>query len=154
MPNKNLRHLYEQTKNPLYAWEAIALALKANDPTIPQWCLPYLREAAVNLMELAASPRPMESISKALSLSRQGKRNAFAELNKDRRDAEFAKQLVMFERSRELRFDEHSGKFFASNKPYPFFRDTVLSLIQRKLNIARDRAQRIITRGKRLLRRR
>src|SRR5664279_1244538 len=99
---KRLRHWYELTQNPLYVWEAIAQALKSNVPTIPSWCIPYLREAAVNLTQLASvrerfgvspkiSPKQaMRQVPKALSLSRQGKRNAFADLLIDRRDADDA----------------------------------------------------------------
>jgi hypothetical protein len=142
-----LHHLYEQTKNPLFVWQAIADA-----PAIPDWCMPYLREVAINLTELASSKHAMQSVSKALSLSRQGKRNAFAALEKDRRDMKFAKQFTAYEHSRELRFDEDLGQYFVSDNPPSFFRDIVWGNIKRERNVARDRAQRIIARGKSLLR--
>lgn len=146
MPNR-LRHWYEQTQNPLYVWEAIAEGLNADEPSIPDWCIPYLREAAVNLTHLAASVRDiredegassdhaMQSVSQALSLSRQGKRNAFANLPIDRRDADEAWHSL-------------------TDHPIiaPFIHKLGLKWIEEKRNVSRDRAQRIIARGTSLLR--
>jgi hypothetical protein len=42
---ERLRRWYQQTKNPLYIWEAIARCLHAdNPPAVPDWCLDYLRK--------------------------------------------------------------------------------------------------------------
>lgn len=155
-----LRHWYEQTQNPLYVWEAVAQALKTNVPTIPDWCIRYLREAAVNLTQLASVreineddpgggilPRipplkAMRQVPAALSLSRQGKRNAFADLIVDRRDADDA---------------WHSLTDYPLISP--FIRELALKHIEgnrrqtgKKRRVSRDRAKNIIKRGKRLLR--
>jgi hypothetical protein len=87
-----LRHLYEKTSNPLYVWQAISLHRFTGDTTtIPEWCLPYLRESAGRLCKLAnklGSKRKKPSIAKiaeALSLSSgQGKCNALDDYVKDR----------------------------------------------------------------------
>jgi hypothetical protein len=90
---------YEQTKNPLYVWETIAWCLGADEPpSLPDWCLAYLRDTAANLHCLAcgvdfrdpakeiSSDQAFKLTSNALSLSRQGKKNAFASLRVDRDD--------------------------------------------------------------------
>src|SRR5580700_4366777 len=82
-----LRHWYRQTKNPLYAWEAIARCL-INDspPLIPDWCLDYLRPAATNLTNLSwgtdfrtrqrvKAEQAKDLVAEALLLTRRGKRN-------------------------------------------------------------------------------
>jgi hypothetical protein len=79
-----------ETKNPVYAWEAIASCLGADPPVpIPEWCLPYLAETARNLTSLARrhdfradkpaiSPDQAHSlVPEALGISRQGQKNAF-----------------------------------------------------------------------------
>jgi hypothetical protein len=154
-----LRHWYEQTQNPLYVWEAIAEALNAGTLVIPDWCIPYLREVAVNLTRLASVrenednpgggilPRipplkAMRQVPEALSLSRQGKRNAFADLIVDRRDADDAWHSltdypVIAPLIRELALKHIEGNRRQTGK---------------KRRVSRDRAKNIIKRGKRLLR--
>jgi hypothetical protein len=139
-----LRHWYEQTKNPLYAWEAIARCLNADErPSLPEWCIPYLREAATNLCRLSWGQdfrKPTRSkisthkaaalVPNALSFSRQGQKNVFAMLHDDRdtmRDA----------------LDLHYHKKIGAS---------LLQEIKRRRNVEIDRAGRIIARGRRLLR--
>jgi hypothetical protein len=87
---------YEQTKNPLYVWEAIAWCLHADEQrSLPDWCLAYLRDTAANLHSLACgvdfrdpakkitSDQAFKLTSNALSLARQGKKNAFASQRRD-----------------------------------------------------------------------
>ena len=145
MPDR-LCHWYQLTQNPLYAWEAIAEALAADVPTTPDWCIPYLREAAVNMTNLAAvreryrtspevSPKQaMQKAPKALSLARQGKRNAFADLIIDRRDADDAWHSL----------SEHPAIA-------PLMRNLALKSKKKKRSVEPDRAERIVARGKRLL---
>lgn len=90
---EQLRHMYEQTKNPLYAWEAIARRLNAGEP-IPEWCVPYLHDVAVKLTHLALGhdsskgeinpDQALRLVPQALSLSAERKTNKFAALQKDR----------------------------------------------------------------------
>ena len=138
-----LHHLYGATKNPLYVWEAITKCRNAGGPIIPDWCIPYLRQVALRLTDLASghdfskvqrfppisSDQAMQLVAKALSLSRQSKRNAFAELLINRRDADAARKA-----SRNSLFNE-----------------IALKETEKKRSISRDQAQRIIKRGKRLL---
>lgn len=142
----HLRHLYEETKNPLYIWEAIALALYA-EPIVPEWCLPYLHEAARKLRYLSKSKTKYPwakkgaatdkhiaaQVLEALSLSKQGKRNAFDALQIDRRDM------------------AHAQRYSS-----PFMRKTGLALEaitkSKKRNVGKDRAQRLLKRGDRLRR--
>lgn len=138
-----LHHLYEQTGNPLYVWEAIARCLNADQP-IPDWCIPYLRDTAIRLSQLAlghdsdkgeiAIDQAPHLVAKALLLSRQGK-NAFADLATDKRDVIQA-QMATTE--------------FPSIAP--FLRKLGLQLIQKTHSITLDRAKRILARGKRLAR--
>jgi hypothetical protein len=95
---------YEETGNPLYAWEAIVWCLNAEEPqSLPDWCTSYLRDTAENLYRLSCgkdfrdpssgeriSPdKAAKLVSNALSISRQGK-NAFASLLRDRDDSRSA----------------------------------------------------------------
>jgi hypothetical protein len=98
---------YQETKNPLYVWQAIALALTvATEPVVPAWCLPYLRDTATRLAHVrppSSKPHPFRKtnkltipaqVMKALDFSRQGKRNAFANLQNDQHDMAMAKPEV------------------------------------------------------------
>jgi hypothetical protein len=135
---------YEQTKNPLYVWEAIAWCLGTDEHrSIPDWCLDYLRDTAANLHCLACgvdfrerqeagsaikkiSPnQAVKLIANALSLSSQGKRNAFASLRVDQ------------ENSRAW-LDEH-------------YYGLGVSKIQMLRNTTRESARRMIARGKCLI---
>src|SRR5271165_1172978 len=77
---------WEVTKNPLYIWEAIAWSRGNLPPApIPDWCLPYLGEAAKMITDLHwATVRggcPADAYKKVpekLGFVRQGKKNAFA----------------------------------------------------------------------------
>jgi hypothetical protein len=93
---RRLRHWYDETSNPLYAWEAIFRCF-ANDDVqhVPDWCICYLREASENLYRLSCGAdfrsdkkigpqRAVGLIAEALYLSKRGKRNAFAALLKER----------------------------------------------------------------------
>ena len=147
-----LHHLYEKTQNPLYAWEGIYRSLSADEPIIPDWCIPYLHRTAFRLMHLASghdfsngerggllsrisSDQAMQLVTKALSLSRQGKRNAFAALLIDRRDMNDARNSLTDHQNISL-----------------FIRELALKRTEKKRSVSRDRAERIIARGKRLLR--
>jgi hypothetical protein len=93
-----LRGWYEKTNNPLYVWEAIAKCLHRDDP-VPDWCVPYLRETAMNLYDLSlrrdfrdpdapaftlSTDQAFALVAEGLLLVKQGKRNAFAQLLLDR----------------------------------------------------------------------
>jgi hypothetical protein len=141
-----LRHLYVQTKNPLYVWEAIYQSLSADEPIIPRWCIPYLHKTAYKLKQLASGhdfklapkrglpwitpDQAMQLVPAALAFSTQGKRNAFAALRSDRRNMDEARNA-----SRNALFNE-----------------LALKSIEKKRTVTRDRAKRIIAQGKRLLR--
>jgi hypothetical protein len=175
----HLRHLYKQTQNPLYVWQAIAAARKADAP-IPDWCAPYLREVAVNLIELASSVRddrrdrddPEDSSAsealrsvgaQTLSLSRQGK-NQFAAWATDRRNMAYAKQFAFLNFSGEYieklakSKDPEDVSLFAARYPGSIapratdYRNQVWDRIKQELSVERDRAQRIISDGLKLLR--
>jgi hypothetical protein len=136
---------YDKTKNPLYVWEAITRCLCADEPpSLPGWCLDYLRDTAKNLHSLACgvdfrerqeagsaikkiSPnQAFKLISNALSLSRQGKKNAFASLHVDLED------------TRGWLDDLHYGRGAGALK------------IQMLRNVTPESARRKIARGKRL----
>lgn len=126
-----MQHLYEQTKNPLYVWEAIAVGLYA-EPNIPEWCIPYLHKASLKLTTLGKSKIKIKhaQVLEALSLSSQGKRGAFAALQNDRRDmAEAGKHSSLFMRKTGLG----------------------LKVIGSSRSVEPDRARRILARGKRLM---
>jgi hypothetical protein len=139
------QHWYEQTKNPLYVWEAITRCLHADEPpSLPGWCLGYLRDTAKNLHSLAcgvdfrerqeagsaikkiSSDQAFKLTSNALSLARQGKKNAFASLRVDRDD------------TRAWLDDHYYG------------RDAGAPEIQMLRNLTPESARRRIARGKRL----
>jgi hypothetical protein len=94
---------YEETKNPLYVWQAMNECFHAEEP-LPDWCLDYLKDAAQNLYSLSCgvdfrtgktaekiSPdEAVKLVTNALSISRQGKKNAFASLRVDAADARAA----------------------------------------------------------------
>jgi hypothetical protein len=100
-----MKRQYEQTKNPLYVWEAISCCLRADEQrSLPDWCLAYLRDTAANLYGLAcgvdfrepgkniniSSDQALKLTARALSISKQGKRNAFASLRFDCTDMRHA----------------------------------------------------------------
>jgi hypothetical protein len=136
-----LQHQYDETKNPLYAWEAIVCCLLADNPlTIPDWCLNYLRETAANIYRLScgrdfrhpesklSTDRAFELVAEALSLSKQGKRNAFAALLKDQDDQRDINSVM-------------------------FYGEGMFEQIAERRNVTKDRAKRIVAaRGKSLLR--
>jgi hypothetical protein len=153
-----LRHWFEETKNPLYAWEAIARCLSYDDPpSIPDWCIPCLRDAAMNLWRLswgqdfregAARISPddaMALVPHALSLSRQGKKNAFATLLQDQHAMRDALDFHTW---------AHGGSVLEEIKQRrkSAFYASTLEEIKRRRNVESDRARRIIARGMRLLR--
>jgi hypothetical protein len=136
---------YEQTKNPLYVWEAITRCLHADEQLVlPDWCVDYLRGAATNLYRLScgldfrdppgpatktiSSDHALKLVSNALSLSKQGKRNAFASLLAHRDDM----RLVV------------------RHWPYRSW-DGLVPEIQKQRNVTRESARRRATRGKRLM---
>jgi hypothetical protein len=84
---------FKQDKNPLHVWRAIDWCLNSQPPQpIPDWCLPYLAGAATNITRLMAGQdigedrqavTPSQALDRsreALGFSRQGKKNAFAEI--------------------------------------------------------------------------
>jgi hypothetical protein len=97
------RRGYEQTKNPLYVWQAMNECFHAGEP-LPDWCLDYLKGAAQNLYSLSCgvdfrdreaaekiSPdEAFKLVTNALSISKQGKKNAFASLRVDAEDSRAA----------------------------------------------------------------
>jgi hypothetical protein len=134
---RRLRHWYQQTSNPLYVWEAISRCLiNDNPPLIPEWCLDYLRSAAINLTNLGwgndfrsrrrvSADHAIELVAGALLLTERGKRNAFASLLKDR----------------DAMRDANTIEFGGSHR---------LGEIADRRNVTTDRAQRIVATGRRL----
>jgi hypothetical protein len=78
----DLETLYRETRNPLYAWAALAdYEACPNGAPLPAWIMGYLREAAMALELMADAASPGEAARKvnaALGLTGKGK-NAFAE---------------------------------------------------------------------------
>lgn len=139
-----LRHWYDETQNPLYAWEAIALCLHNDDPpAIPDWCVPYLRDVAGNIFALTrradfrrrgateklSDSEALRLIPEALQLVSKGSRNAFASMVKDRDDMRDANTVMW------------------NFKPDP---EDPLEKIARRRSISPDRAKRIVARGNKL----
>jgi hypothetical protein len=138
-----LYNWYNETDNPLYVWEALSVCLSDDERLdLPDWCLHYLRSAAGNLYKLsrgfdfrspAGTPEKISSdkahklVSNALSLSKQGKRNAFASLWLDRDDVRSAITETKY---------GHDG----------------VPGITKRRSIEPESARRRIARGKRLLR--
>jgi hypothetical protein len=133
---------YEQTKNPLYVWEAIAWCLEADEPqSLPRWCLDYIKVTAANLHSLAcgvdfrlppgsakiSSDQAVKLIASALCLCKQRKRNAFAALLVDRDDMR------------------------AGLTNYYYGRDAGVPEIEMSRRTTRESARRRIARGKRLI---
>jgi hypothetical protein len=163
-----LQHQYDETKNPLYVWEAIACCLLADNPlTIPDWCLNYLRKAATNICRLScgrdfhypesklSTDQAFGLVAGALLLSEQGQRNAFARLLKDRDDQVDANSDALYRDKfyREVIFkwttiSHKDGEYFVAD----VFRGTVLEQIAKRRSVTKDRAKRIVARGKSLLR--
>jgi hypothetical protein len=139
---QRLQRWYRLTKNPLFVWETIAHCLHDDaSPEIPPWCLDYLRSAATNLFDLSrrkdfripdspafrlSTHQALKLVPEALSLSKRGKRNAFASLLEDRDTARDANRYLIYGKSS-------------------------LEQIQKQRNVSLDRAQRIVSKGKRLL---
>jgi hypothetical protein len=157
-----LQHLYHETKNPLYVWEAITWCLHADDPLIPDWCLNYLREAATNIYRLScgkdfrhpkspafklSTDQAFKLVAGALLLSEQGKRNAFARLLKDRDDQLDANSVTFFGEATFATIGHREGKYFVD-----VFRGTALDQIVKRRSVSKGRAKRIVARGKSLLR--
>jgi hypothetical protein len=139
---------YEISQNPLYAWEAIDVCLNAAPfPNIPLWCIAVLRDAAAKLFYLSRGTdfrdpsrapcqlppnRAVELVAEALSITRKGKKNAFATLVQDRGIARDASRFLWSE-------SLGSGQ-------------SALDEIMADRNIESDRAKRIIAEGKKFLR--
>ena len=70
------REGYENTKNPLYVWQAYQEA-RAAGITVPEWILEYLDESAAALWELRSRseklPNPTAAIAEALRLKKPGR---------------------------------------------------------------------------------
>jgi hypothetical protein len=125
----------------LYVWEAIAWSLHANDRP-PDWCWNYLRKAATNISRLSrgrdfrhpkspaakvSAKQAFELVAAALLLCKQGQRNAFAALLNDQAAQRDANSVI-------------------------FYGEAILEEIARRRYVTKDRAKRIVTRGKSLLR--
>src|SRR5258708_987132 len=98
---KDRQRWFEESHNPLYAWEAIYICLENNEEiSLPLWCREYLCMAAKNLCQLSygrdlregasrekISPdRAMKLVANALSLSKQEKRSSSASVMQDKKD--------------------------------------------------------------------
>jgi len=90
-----VEHWWRLRDNPLYAWEAISLSLSSKPPEpIPEWCLPYLRDAAAQIANLSwrvgrgelDSETANDLVPKALQFVTgvKGQKNAFARVADDR----------------------------------------------------------------------
>jgi hypothetical protein len=128
---------WQKTKNPLHVWRAVAICLNAEPKlSIPDWCLPYLADAAANIETMMCGydfrgERPRlkpeqahELTAHALGFSRQGKKNAFAEL-----------------------VDESSLHRYALDAERGI---DALGAIKQERNVSDDRAARLLARGKKL----
>jgi hypothetical protein len=136
-----LQHWYDETQNPLYAWEAIAKCLHRDDPpAIPDWCVPYLRDVANNIFELTrhrdfrrrgakklSHTGATRLVAEALRLVRRGSRNAFSSLANDQNDMRDANSVS-----------------------WKFGPDPMAEIAAARRSVSQDRAQRIVSRGKRL----
>ena len=140
---ERLRHWYEHTGNPLYAWEAVNYCLDKHFPRdLPEFCLSYLREAASNMFLLSrladfskqkatggelTPDQAHRLVNKALHISRKGKQNAFRRLNKDLEDCRDA-----------LAVDRDGSH--------------VMNGLRAARNVDKDRQDRHVRRGRKLLR--
>jgi hypothetical protein len=160
-----LQDWYHKTKNPLYVFEAVAWYLPDDPPTIPDWCWNYLRKAAINISRLSrgrdfrhpkspasklSTDQAFELVAGALLLSRQGQRNAFARLLKDRDDQLDANSVTFFGEAtfEQTTIGHKDGKYFVVD----VFRGTALEQIAKRRNVTKARAKRHVARGKSLLR--
>jgi len=130
---------WTKTNNPLHVWRVVAICLNAEPRlAIPDWCLPYLADAAANIDTLMRGrdfrgERPQLTPQKACTLAaealgfvRQGKKSAFAEIKEDT-------ALQRHALNAELGCD-------------------ALADIRQERNVSGDRAARLLSRGKRLTR--
>jgi hypothetical protein len=130
---------WTKTNNPLHVWRVVAICLNAEPRlAIPDWCLPYLADAAANIGTLMRGQdfrgeRPQLTPQKActlaaeaLSFVRQGKKSAVAEIRDD-------SSLQMHALNAERGLD-------------------ALAEIKQERNVSDDRAARLLSRGKRLTR--
>lgn len=129
---------WRETANPLYVWEAIALSLNSSQPLpIPDWCVPYLGEAARKLTDLnwavmrgKADPViASKKVSEKLDFVRQGKKNAFLAAR-----------------------DEADALRVALDLEYNGGNATKLIARQTGRNLSPERVRAIVRRGKKLLR--
>jgi hypothetical protein len=126
---------WQKTKNPLYVWEAIMISRNTSPPEpIPDWCLPYLSEAATSITNLAWATcrgeeeptRARKKVAEKLGFVRQGRKNAFLRMLDDRK----AMDTVL---------DARSGVSAARER------------LMADRSITQDRADRIRRRGARLV---
>ncbi len=86
-------HRFHKTANPLYVWEAINLSFTNSRP-IPEWCFPYLRDAAAQINALRRKvierqgqkkdcEKAYTKVREILGFGRQGQKNAFAAAYED-----------------------------------------------------------------------
>jgi|AntAceMinimDraft_9_1070365.scaffolds.fasta_scaffold01459_11 type I restriction-modification system DNA methylase subunit len=71
--------LFEEEKNPLFAWQAYQASQELRVP-IPCWVLDYLNEVAENLLnpsQPSADERAGVTIQKALLMNKKGRGNVF-----------------------------------------------------------------------------
>jgi hypothetical protein len=93
---QNLEHWFEQTQNPLHAWEALArcLAPDAPEQRLPDFVREYFRDAAVRMSSLSIGRHweddslvdPKDAprlVGEALELWRERSKNAFVRRRDD-----------------------------------------------------------------------
>ena len=102
---EDLEGLYEETRNPLYAWAAIEECRKGNIPRrpLPDWCRNYLETVACELLTLAESDgepsKKAGHMAAALALTRRGK-NAFKDYAANQANAQLAFWYEHFKKTR------------------------------------------------------
>ena len=138
---EQLHHLFDQTKNDLYAWEALSRGNRG-DP-IPDWCEPCMRDAALTITQLAlghhsdageiSAEQALKLVPQALGLGKQGQ-NQFAALQNDR------DQLTDAAMS--------TSEFSSLAK---FLRKLGLQAIANKYDVTKTRALQRLARGKRIM---
>lgn len=70
---EDLRQEFENTKNPLFAWDCYALCRRENKP-VPLWVFEYLDSVAFRMMSKDSNPRKLPDILGFTEMRVEGKR--------------------------------------------------------------------------------
>lgn len=154
-----VKNWWDETKNPLYAWEAISRSAESGEPP-PAWAAAYLRETAKNLLLLAhrrdfrdrgasavTPDQAMALLGQALGLVAPGQKNAFARRSDDADAARAAMDAEFYDPPDAVPLLQTRD----GERLEPIRHPARTELMQRR-TITADRAQRIIARGAKLTR--